>query len=56
MNEYCRELERRAMNNWCRLNAIGESTLTLQEQIGSRADNRVPVEYTTCVRDKLLQV
>ena len=42
------------MNDWCRLNEIVESTLTLQEQIGSRADKRVPVEYTTRVCDKLL--
>ena len=42
------------MSNWCGLNEIVESTLTLQKQIGSRADNRVPVEYTTCVCDRLL--
>ena len=42
------------MSKWCGLNEIVESKLTLQKQIESRADNRVPVEYTTRVRDKLL--
>ena len=56
MNEYCHEWEQPGMSKWCGLNEIVESKLTLQKQIESRADNRVPVEYTTRVRDKLLWV